>query len=79
MHILRHPQAVRQGRRLPTDADRLLRLLRFGPKAWKQLAEVGLDRRTVLLAVGHIVDCGDDRVRVGPLLLGLEPHTEGDA
>ena len=59
------------------DATRLLRLLEYGPRTWKQLADAGLDRRAVLLAIGDIVDIGDVRIRVGPLLLELE--REGDA
>jgi hypothetical protein len=50
----------------------LLRLLRLGPRTWRELEAAGLGRAAVLLAVGAVVAGGEFRIRVGPLLLELE-------
>jgi hypothetical protein len=54
------------------NAQVLLATLRLGPKSWAELYAGGLDRRAVLSAISDLVDLGQHRIRVGPLLVELE-------
>jgi len=59
-------------------ADQLVHLLGRGPRTWTELADAGLSRAAALRAVGDVVARGDVRIRVGPILLEIEPSGEGE-